>query len=133
MKKDLRFAAWPVAILCIVIGIGGIVSPDGGTALRRLYYATPGLFYALVAVRSAMALGLLMAASNSRGPRTLRAMGTIMCLQALSATLLGPDRARTVMEWETAQGTAVLRAGAAVALASGCFIIFAVSERPSET
>ena len=55
MKKDLRFAAWPVAILCIVIGIGGIVSPDGGTALRRLYYATPGLFYALVAVRSAMA------------------------------------------------------------------------------
>ena len=56
-----------------------------------------------------------------------------MSLQALSATLLGPDRARTVMEWETAQGTAVLRAGAAVALASGCFIIFAVSERPSET
>jgi len=50
-----------------------------------------------------------------------------MCLQALTATVLGADHARAVMEWETRQGTAVLRVGAAVALAAGSFMVFAVS------
>ena len=55
MKKDMRIAALPVALLSIVVGIAGIASPDGGMMLRRLYFATPALFYAVVAVRSAMA------------------------------------------------------------------------------
>jgi hypothetical protein len=50
-----------------------------------------------------------------------------MCLQAVSATILGADHARTVMEWETAQGTAVLRLGAVVALAAGVFMIVALT------
>jgi hypothetical protein len=36
------------------------------------------------------------------------------------------------MEWEAMQGTALLRAGAVVALASGGFVAFAVTKRPSE-
>jgi hypothetical protein len=48
-------------------------------------------------------------------------------MQALVATLLGPDRARVVLEWEAMQKTAFLRVGAAVALASGGFIAFALS------
>ena len=36
------------------------------------------------------------------------------------------------MEWEAMQGTALVRAGAAVALASGGFVAFAVTKRPSE-
>jgi len=35
--------------------------------------------------------------------------------------------ARTIMEWEGMQGHAVLHAGAAVALASGALIVFAVT------
>ena len=131
MKKDMRIAALPVALLSIIVGIAGIVSPDGGMAFRRLYFATPGLFYAVVAVRSAMGLGLILAASNSRWPRTLRALGTVVSLQGLSATLLGLDHARAIMEWEGMQGPVLLRAGAAVALASGGFIVFAVTKRPS--
>jgi hypothetical protein len=49
-----------------------------------------------------------------------------MCMQGLAATLLGPDRARATLEWETRQGTALLRVGAAVALAAGSFLAFAV-------
>jgi len=61
-----------------------------------------------------------------------RALGAAMCLQALAATLLGPDRARAVLEWEAMQTTALLRVGAAVALAIGCFLAFAVSgHRPT--
>jgi hypothetical protein len=36
------------------------------------------------------------------------------------------------MEWEAMQGAALLRAGAVVALATGGFVAFAVTERPSE-
>jgi len=133
MKKDMRIAALPVALSSIMIGIAGIVSPDGGMALRRLYFATPGPFYTAVTVRAAMGLGLILAASNSRYPRSLRALGAVVCLQGLSAMLLGLDHARTVMEWEGIQGHALLRAGAAVALASGGFIVFAVTKRPSAT
>ena len=133
MKKDMRIAAWPIAVLSIIVGVAGLVSPDGGMALRRWYFATPGLFYAVVAVRSAMGLGLILAASSSRWPRTLRALGAAVCLQGLSATLLGLDRARAVMEWEGMQGSALLRAGAAAAVASGCFIVFAVKQRPQQS
>jgi hypothetical protein len=131
-RKDVRIAALPVAILSIVIGIAGIASPDGAMTIRRMYFATPGLFYAVVAVRSAMGLGLILAASSSRWPRTLRALGAVVCLQGLSATLLGLDHARAIMEWEGMQGSALLRAGATVALAAGGFIVYAVIQGPSE-
>jgi len=128
MKRDRRFAALPVALSSIIVGIAGIVSPDDGMAVRRLYFATPGLFYAVVAIRFAMGLGLILAASNSRWPRTLRVLGAMVCLQGLSATILGVDQARAIMEWEGMRGHALLRAGAAVALASGGFILFALAQ-----
>ena len=42
----MRIAALLVALFTIFVGIGGIVFPDSGMALRRLYYATPGGFFA---------------------------------------------------------------------------------------
>jgi hypothetical protein len=53
-------------------------------------------------------------------------------MQALAAALLGPDRARAVLEWETMQGTALLRVGAAMALAIGGFMAFAVAGHPPQ-
>lgn len=123
----MRFAVLLVALFTIIVGIVGIVSPDGGTTLRRWYYATPGRFYTVGAVRVAMGLVLILAASG--WPRTLRALGAIMCLQALVATFLGLEHARAIMEWEGMQGSTLLRAGAVVALASGAFMAFAVTER----
>ena len=133
MKKDTRIAALPIALLSIAVGIAGIASPDGAMALRRLCYATPGLLYPAVAVRSAMGLGLILAASSSRWPRVLRALGAVVCLQGLSFTLLGLDHARAIMEWEGRQGSALLRAGAAVAFICGGFKLVAVSRsRPAQ-
>ena len=128
----MRIAALLIALFTIVVGVVGIVSPDSVTRVRRQYYATPITLYAAGAVRVAMGRVWILAASSSRWPRTLRALGAVVCLQGLSATLLGLDRARAIMEWEGMQGSALLRAGAAVALASGGFIVFAVTQGPSE-
>ena len=125
----MRIAALLVAVLTIVVGIVGIVSTDSAMTFRRLYFATPSRFYAAGAVRVAMGLVLILAASSSRWPRTLRALGAVMCLQAIAATLFGLERARAIMEWEAMQGTALLRVGAAVALVAGGFMAFAVTGR----
>ena len=123
----MKSAALLVALFSIVVGIAGLVSPDDGTAVRRLYFATPVGLYAAGAVRLAMGLVVILYAPASRAPKTLRALGAVMCAQALAATIFGPNRARAILEWEVLQGTAFLRVGAAVALAAGGFIAFAVT------
>ena len=123
----MRFAALLVAVFTIIVGIVGLISPDSGTTARRLYFATPVGLYAAGVVRLAMGLVVVLYAPASRAPKSLRALGGLMCMQALAATVLGPDRARAVLEWEAVQATALLRVGAAVALAIGCFLAFAVS------
>ena len=124
----MRSAALLVALFTIVVGIVGLVSPDSLTTVRRLYFATPVRLYAAGAVRVVMGLVVILCARASRAPRTLRALGAVMCMQGLAATLFfGPDRARAILEWETMQGTALLRVGAAVALAAGGFVAFAVT------
>ena len=124
-------AALLVALVTMAIGVVGIVHPDVLTTTRRLYFATPGRMYVAGAVRLAMGLVLILAAAGSRWPRILRALGALMCLQSLSATLMGPERARAILEWETMHPT-LLRAGAVVALVSGAFIAFAVTTRSSD-
>ena len=125
--EDVRSAALLVAVFTIIVGIVGLISPDSVTTVRRFYFATPVGLYAAGAIRVAMGFVVILCAPASRAPKTLRALGALMCMQGLTATLLGPDRARAVLEWETMQGTALLRVGAAVALAAGCFLAFAVS------
>ena len=126
----MRIAALLLAIITIVASIAGIVSPDTMMTLRRSYYTPSGL-YVGGAIRIAMGLVLILAASNSRWPRILRAFGALMCLQGTMANLLGLERARAVLEWEAIH-TAFLRAGATVALISGAIIAIAVTTKPSE-
>jgi hypothetical protein len=92
-----------------------------------MYFATPERFYEAGAIRVAMALVLILAASRSRRPNVLRAIGAVMCLQAGSAMVLGIAHAREIMEWESLQGSLLLRAGATVALGTGCFIAWAIT------
>jgi len=125
----MRIAALLVALFTIAFSLLGIVSPESGMTLRRIYYATSGEFHAAGVVRVAMGLVLILAAASSRWPKIMRVLGAVVCLQGLSATLLGLERAREILEWE-GMHTALLRAGALVALAAGSFIAVAVIKRP---
>jgi hypothetical protein len=122
----MRIAVLLVALFTVVVGVVGIVSPDSVTTVRRQYFATPVRLYRAAAVRMAMGLAVILFAPRSRAPRTLRALGAVMAMQALSATLLGPEHAREVLEWE-ATHTALLRVGALVAVAAGGFLAFATT------
>jgi hypothetical protein len=123
----VRPAALLVALITIIVGIAGLVSPDSVTTVRRLYFATPLGLYAAAALRVAMGIVVILCAPASRAPKTLRALGAVVCIQGLAATLFGPERARTILEWEAIQGTLILRLGAAVALTTGGFLAFALT------
>ena len=122
----MKAAALLVGLVTIVVGVLGLVSPDGLTTARRLYFATSAGLYTTAAVRATMGLVLIAFARHSRTPKILLAMGIVMSMQALSATLLGPVHARAILEWE-AMHTGFLRAGALVAVVVGGFLVFAVA------
>ncbi len=128
MERPVRVAALLVAVLTVGLAVVGLVSPDSVTAVRRHNFATPTGTYMAAAVRLVMGLVVILAATASRAPKTMRLLGGLMCLQGLSATLLGAEHARTILEWE-AMRPALLRAGAVVALASGVIMTFAVAGR----
>ena len=127
----MKIAAFLVAALTIAVGVVGLVSPEYGSMVRRAYFAAPISLYTAAALRMAMGLVVFLAARASRAPNTLRALGAVMLFQGLTAMILGPEHARTVLEFETRQGHTMLRLGAAVALSAGLFMAFALTGRRS--
>lgn len=127
----MRVAAWVVALFAITIGVVGIVSPDALTTARRHLLDTPGVLFITGSIRVAMGLVLFLFGPKSRTPRILRVLGVIMALQGVVPQFLGIDRAHAILEQEVILGVAALRVGALVALATGCFIAFVVTPRPT--
>ena len=122
----MRFAALLVGLFAIVVGIVGLVSPDSLLTVGR-YVVTPVGLYAIAALRVSIGLLLMLVAPISRVPRTLRVLGALVLVAGLATPVFGVDRTRAILDWEATQGTALLRAGAVVALAAGGFIAFAVT------
>src|SRR5215472_12182539 len=58
----MKTAALFVALLSIVVGIVGLVSPEYGTMVRRQYFASPATLYPAVALRLIMGLVVILAA-----------------------------------------------------------------------
>ena len=121
----MRTAVLLIGLFFVVVGIVGLVSPDSLMTIRQQYVSTVVL-YAAVAVRLAIGLVLILFAPTSRAPKTLRALGAISCMQGLAPAFIGIDGVRALQEWEAMQ-TALLRAGALVALAVGGFLVFAAT------
>lgn len=122
----MRPLALLVALFAMLVGVVGLVTPDRLMTIGR-YVATPAGLYAVAAVRVAIGLVLMLAAPISRVPRTLRVVGAVVLVAGLATPLFGVERTRAILDWESTQGTALIRVGAGLALAVGGFIAFAVA------
>ena len=123
-----------VALFTVAVGVVGLAAPASLTALRGHNFATPPGLYTAAAGRLAMGVVVILGATGSRAQKTVRLLGALMCMQGLSAAMLGPEHARTVLEWETMR-PAILRIGAVIALACGVFMVIALTpgRRPAAT
>ena len=122
----MRIAALLVALFAIVIGVVGILTPDTLMTIGR-YVVTPVGLYAIAAIRVAIGVVLMLVAPTSRAPRTLRVVGAIVLVAGLATPLFGVERTRAILDWESTQGTALIRVVAGLVLAIGGFIAFAVA------
>jgi hypothetical protein len=63
--------------------------------------------------------------SGSRAPKTLRVVAFIPLVAGIATPFVGIERAQTVIEWWTHQGSGVVRLTAVPLLALGGFIAYA--------
>jgi hypothetical protein len=122
----MRFATLLVALAVVIVGLVGIVRPDSLLTMAS-YVATPVGLYAVAALRVAFGIVLILVAPISRFPRTLRTGGIIVLVAGLATPFFGVERTRAVLAWEAAQGTALVRFVAGLAMAMAGLIAYAVA------
>jgi hypothetical protein len=115
-----------VAIFIMLVGVAGVFAPDRLMTLAR-YAVTPVGLYVTAALRVGIGLVLILVARISRAPRTFRVFGVVAIVGGFATLLLGADRARAILDWQSSQGDVLIRVGAGLALAIGGFIAFALS------
>ena len=93
------------------------------------YVTTPIGLYAVAALRIGIGIVFINVAPTSRTPNLLRVLGAIAVGAGVITALVGVDRARAMLAWETAQGTTLIRLGAVIALVFGGFIVSVVNGR----
>ena len=122
----MKFLGLLLALFVIVVGIAGVFMPESLLSVGR-YVITPAGLYAVAALRVGFGLVLIFVALKSRAPRTLRALGAVVVVAGLATPLFGVERVRAMFDWEAAQGTALIRVGAGLAIVLGSFLAFAIA------
>ena len=124
----MRLIASAMAIIVAAVGALGVASPSALLELVRPLL-TPGALYVVAAVRIAFGLLLLLAASASRMPRTVRVLGIIIVVAGVLTPFFGVERSRAVFNWWSAQPSSLMRAWAGLAVVFGCFVIYTLFPR----
>ncbi len=117
-----------IGVLLVVIGIAGLLRPMDIMAFGQ-HLLTPTKLYAVAALRIAIGLVLVFAAPASRAPNALRVLGTLIFVVGVATAFIGVDRARTMLDWWSAQGPVFIRLPFCIAIAAGSFIMYAITAR----
>jgi hypothetical protein len=89
---------------------------------------TPLGLYIAAAVRIAIGVVLIGAASVARTPTAMRVLGVIVVALGVMTPLFGADRARTLLDAWQLHGQLVLRLLATVGTLLGVFVMYAVTD-----
>jgi hypothetical protein len=119
----MKTVAFIVALIIIGMGLTGIFCPDCLVRIGRYSFTSVGL-YVVALLRVAIGLIFFLAAPASRAPKTLRILGVVVCIGGIVTAFLTVERAQSLLDWWTANGTTFVRFGATVALAVGSFIAY---------
>jgi hypothetical protein len=121
--------AFCISLLLLVQGLIGLAAPDVFAGVVRFMQTSPAI-YAAVAVRVAVGIVLLQAASTSRLPVFLRILGGFVLLGGLLTPFVGRQFAEVILNWWSSHGCALVRLFAAVSLTLGLVTAYAVAPRP---
>jgi hypothetical protein len=126
----MRVAILSIAVLSVVVGAVGLVSPTFLISFRRRRLVTRRGLYVTAVFRVAVGLLFILFAPASRMPLALRVLGAMVCVQGLvqgfGRYVLSTERMQAMLDWEAAR-PGLLRIGAMIALVFGGFVAFAAT------
>ena len=112
-----------ISLLLLVQGLTGLAAPDVFAGVVCFMQTSPAI-YAAAAVRVAVGIVLLQAASTSRLPIFLRILGGVLTL------FVGRQFAEVILAWWSSHGSALVRLFAAISLGLGLVTAYAVAPKP---
>lgn len=121
----MRIALVAIALVIFLLGALGVVWPRALMSMvDRPWRSSAGLYVA-VAIRGVFGVLLVVAADGTRFPWTVRVLGIVSLVAAVSLPLLGYERVRKFITWWLARPDAFVRAWSVVACAFGAFLAYA--------
>ena len=114
-----------VGVLLIMQGLLGIFAPNVFVSVVRLFQSPPVIYFA-AALRIAIGIVLLYAATGSRFPMFLRIFGVLVLIGGLLTPFVGVQCAQTILALWSSQGSGLVRLFAAVSLALGLMTSYAL-------
>lgn len=117
----MKAVALLIAALLLLLGLTGILWPEGLMELVKYSSKAPG-FYLLAFARAIIGGFLAAAAVATRTPKTVRVIGILIFIGGILVVVAGQQRAQQMTDWWIAKGPDALRIAACLPLAVGCFI-----------
>ena len=121
----MTLAIATVGLLILALGVVGLARPASLMSLVERPWTSRTGFYVAIAVRAAFGILLVAAASSTRFPWAIGALGVLSLIAAVLIPVLGYDRIRRFVAWWVARPTGVVRIWACGACAFGGFLIYA--------
>jgi hypothetical protein len=120
----MKIIALGIAALLILVGLTGVLWPEGLMGLMTYSFTSTGIYVAAI-TRMVMGALLLVAAPATRTPKTVRVIAVLIFLAGVATALINPDRAQVLKDWWLSHGPDALRIAACFPLAVGFFILVA--------
>jgi uncharacterized membrane protein len=125
----MKIIALSIGALLILLGLTGVLWPDGLLDLVKYSFTSTGIYVTAI-TRMVVGALLLVAASATRTPKTIRVIAVIIFLAGVATALINPERAQVLKDWWVSHGSDALRIVACLPLAAGFFILVATMTRP---
>jgi uncharacterized membrane protein len=119
----VKTLAFVIGLLIIAVGAVGIFAPSSLLWIAQRPVTSVEL-YIIAAGRVVIGLLLLVVASASRAPKTLRVVGSIALIAGIITPVLGVARLQAIMDWFSQQGPGLLRFAAVLALIVGGLVAY---------
>jgi hypothetical protein len=117
----MKVIALVIAALMILLGLTGVLWPEGPMELARYSFTSTGIYVAAI-VRIVLGALLFVAASATRTPKTVRVIGTLIFVAGVATALMSAERAQLLNDWWMSHGPDALRIAACFPLAVGFFL-----------
>ena len=117
----MKAIALLIAALMVLLGLTGVLWPEGLMQLATYSFTATGLYVA-AAVRVVLGALLFIVARATRTPKTVRVIGLLILVAGIATALIPVERAQLMKDWWIGHGPNTLRIAACVPLVAGIII-----------